>query len=66
MFQKNIYVYFYVYRSALLFEMDRRHMESRCIGTNEFNRYEPRLRIIDVTNDNLREVALSQQTETKV
>lgn len=59
-------VFIFTYRSALLFEMERRHLESRCIGTNEFDRYGPRLRIIDVTNDNLREVALSQQTETKV
>lgn len=56
----------FIYRSALLFEMDRRHMESRCIDTNEYTRYGHEPRIIDVTNDNLREVALSQHTETKV
>jgi len=46
--------------------MDRRHMQSQYIDSNEYNRYGPGLRIIDVTNDNLREVALSQHTETKV
>jgi len=56
----------FFFRSALLYEMDRRHMQSRYIDTNEYNRYGPGLRIIDVTNDNLREVALSQHTETKV
>lgn len=56
----------YFYRSALLFEMDRRHMQSRYIDTNEVKRYGPGPRIVDVTNDNLREVALSQHTETKV
>lgn len=65
--EKYIYMYhFFFFRSALLFEMDRRHMQSRYIDTNEYNRYGPGLRIIDVTNDNLREVALSQHTETKV
>lgn len=41
-------------------------MQSRYIETNEYNRYEAGPRIIDVTNDHLREVALSQHTETKV
>lgn len=63
---EEIVMRYEVYRSALLFEMDRRHMQSRYIDTNEYNRYGPGLRIIDVTNDNLREVALSQHTETKV
>lgn len=56
----------YFYRSALLFEMDRRHMQSRYIDPNEVKHYGPGPRIVDVTNDNLREVALSQHTETKV
>lgn len=57
---------FFVSRSALLFEMDRRHMQSRCIDANDCNRYGPGPRISDVTNDNLREVPHSQHTETKV
>lgn len=55
-----------IYRSALVFEMSRRNIQSRCIDTNEFNHYGPGPRIIEITNDNLREVALSQHTETKV
>lgn len=46
--------------------MDRRHRQSQCIGTNEYNHYGRGPRIIEITNDNLREVALSQHTETKV
>ncbi|XP_015364522.1 PREDICTED: scaffold protein salvador isoform X1 [Diuraphis noxia] len=63
---EEIVMRYEVYRSALLYEMDRRHMQSQYIDSNEYNRYGPGLRIIDVTNDNLREVALSQHTETKV
>lgn len=46
--------------------MDRRHRQSRCVETNEYNCYGHRPRIIEITNENLREVALSQHTETKV
>lgn len=56
----------FIYRSALLFEMDRRHMDSQYVNTNDYDRYRPGPRIIDITNENLREAALSQHTETKV
>lgn len=47
----------------MLTEIDRRR---RCIKQNECNRHGPEARISEVTNDNLREAALSQHTETKV
>lgn len=46
--------------------MSRRNIQSRCIEKNEFNHFGPGPRIFEVTSDNLREVALSQHTETKV
>ncbi|XP_050545429.1 scaffold protein salvador isoform X2 [Daktulosphaira vitifoliae] len=64
---EEIVMRYEVYRSALLYEIDRRHIQARCIDTNEYNnRYRQGPRIVDITSDNLREVALSQHTETKV
>jgi len=54
---------FNFFRSRLLTEIDKRR---RCIKQNECNRHGLGLRITEVTNDNLREAALSQHTETKV